>query len=177
MRRYLRIILLPFFLLSCNWQSVDKFSFLNANQEYKDAIEIYKHDYLRIDVQNIYASFPNKYYEFGVNSEIRFWTYDTDEITIDSLKCKHTYKGIDISDSVRVEDNKKFPIKLPQIKNGVKYKLFIIKYFINNNDTMIEIDDKILVNIEIYFKIGNQSVALEKDLVKVYHNLSGIVVP
>ena len=177
MNRYLNILLLPIMLLCCNWQSIDKFSFITSNNEYKGTIEIFKKDNFIIDVNNIYASFPNKYYEFGVNSEIRFWTFDTVMITIDSLKFKHFYKDTDISDSEKVEDNKSFPIKLPQIKNGVINKLFSIKYFINNDDINLKIDDKILVNIKIYFKIENQSFALDKDLVKIYHNLSGVVVP
>jgi len=164
-------------LLSCYWQSVDKFSFITANNEYKGTIEIFNQDNLVIDVNNIYTSYSNKFYEFGVNSEIRFWILDTVAVTIDSLKCKHIYKDTDISDSVKVEGNKSFPINLAEINKSNKTKLFTIEYFINNDDILLEVDDKILVNVEIYFKIGNQLFTLKKDLVKVYHNYSGIVVP
>jgi len=132
---------------------------------------------IRIVLSNIYASYPDNRYEFGINTQLSFSNLGTKEITIDSIYISQYVENLNISDSVRVwltsQDRISLPIELCPEAEGFPCNGIRLNYYVDNSKHDFQIGDTMRVETNLWFRIGEEQKQISRVDEKVYRRVQG----
>jgi hypothetical protein len=95
---------------------------------------------------------------------------------VDSIKIQHIHNTVNISDSVRFEDDITLPYSFKK-SQGESFSLFSSTFFVDNSRTNFEVGNMVEVFSEVWFKIDGEPYHISRNLTKEYRRLRGVYTP
>jgi hypothetical protein len=120
-------------VIGCNRYDTTKFDLPDNSGRFAPHITLVENEDLRITVGNIYASYPDGRYEFGINTEVGVANLGSQIIVLDSVMCRQYYRSLELSDSIHVEGESQswdsLPITLCPAAEGISCSLARLTFY------------------------------------------------